>query len=185
MQESQETKKLTRRILRLFFIVLALVLLLTGYDHYAPLVFGNNKPVTDGGSAGILFWRDRRIDRLKPTVSLAKDSAYTSEEVAAAVNVLKESFKLQKIEYGLCAVRFREADSDRLLQAISAPQGTRYLALRCDYNIYDDTESGDKQGYYPNAVFVLQQSADGKWSLPAGGDPALQAVVCPLEQHRF
>ena len=185
MQESQETKKLTRRILRLFFIVLALVLLLTGYDHYAPLVFGNNKPLTDGGSAGILFWRDRRIARLQPDIELGDDSAWTQNDVQSAADYLKHFFAAQKIEYGLCAVRFREADSDRLLQAISAPQGTRYLALRCDYNVYDDTESGDKQGYYPNAVFVLQQSADGKWSLPAGGDPALQAVVCPLEQHRF
>ena len=50
MQESPETKKLTKRIVRLFFIVLAFVLLLTGYDHYAPLVFGNNKPLTEGGS---------------------------------------------------------------------------------------------------------------------------------------
>lgn len=185
MQESPETRKLTRRIVRLFFIVLAFVMLLTGYDHYAPLVFGNNKPVTDGGSAGILYWRDRRIDRLKPTVSLAKDSAYTSEEVAAAVNVLKESFKLQKIEYGLCAVRFDETASRRIVARLPQQEsGERYLALLCDYNVYDDTESGDKQGYYPDAVFVLQQSADGKWSLP-DGDPAIEAVVCPLEQHWF
>ena len=183
MQESPETKKLTRSILRLFFIVLALVLLLTGYDHYAPLVFGNNKPVTDGGSAGILFWRDRRIARLQPEIELGEESAWTQDEVESAADALKDFFASQKIEYGLCAVRFSEDTSDLLLQNVTAPAGTRYLALRCDYNVYDDL-GADKQGYYPDAVFVLQQTADGKWSLPAG-DPALQAIVCPLEKHAF
>ncbi len=183
MQESPETRKLTRRIVRLFFIVLAFVMLLTGYDHYAPLVFGNNKPVTDGGSAGILYWRDRRIARLQPSVALNDNSAWTPDEVESAAAFLKDYFVGQKIEYGLCAVRFCETDSDRLLQNVASPAGTRLLALTCDYNVYDDM-GADKKGYYPDAVFVLQQSADGAWSLPAG-DPALQAVVCPLEKHAF
>ena len=185
MQESPETRKLTRRIVRLFFIVLAFVMLLTGYDHYAPLVFGNNKPVTDGGSAGILYWRDRRIARLQPSVQLNDNSAWTPDEVAAAVDWLKDFFTSQKIEYGLCAVHFDETASRRIVARLPQQErGERYLALLCDYNVYDDTESGDKQGYYPNAVFVLQQSADGKWSLPAG-DPAIEAIVCPLEKHAF
>ena len=88
MQESPETRKLTRRIVRLFFIVLAFVLLLTGYDHYAPLVFGNNKPVTEGGSSGILYWRDRRIARLQPSVQLNDNSAWTPDEVESAAAFL-------------------------------------------------------------------------------------------------
>ena len=183
MQESPETRKLTRRIVRLFFIVLAFVMLLTGYDHYAPLVFGNNKPLTEGGSSGILYWRDRRIARLQPSVALNGNSAWTPDEVESAAAFLKDYFVGQKIEYGLCAVRFCETDSDRLLQNVASPAGARLLALTCDYNVYDDM-GADKKGYYPDAVFVLQQSADGKWSLPAG-DPAIEAVVCPLEQHWF
>ncbi len=183
MQESPETKKLTKRIVRLFFIVLAFVLLLTGYDHYAPLVFGNNKPLTEGGSSGILYWRDRRIARLQPSVQLNENSAWTADDVAAAVDWLKDFFMSRKIEYGLCAVRFCETDADRLLQNVTAPADTRLLALTCDYNVYDDMGE-DKTGYYPDAVFVLQQSADGAWSLPAG-DPAIEAIVCPLEKHAF
>ena len=185
MQESPETRKLTRRIVRLFFIVLAFVMLLTGYDHYAPLVFGNNKPVTDGGAAGLLYWRDRRIARLQPSVQLNDNSAWTPDEVESAAAFLKDYFVGQKIEYGLCAVRFDETASRRIVARLPQQEsGERYLALLCDYNVYDDTESGDKQGYYPDAVFVLQQSADGKWSLPAG-DPAIEAIVCPLEKHEF
>ena len=185
MQESPETRKLTRRIVRLFFIVLAFVMLLTGYDHYAPLVFGNNKPLTEGGSSGILYWRDRRIARLQPSVALNDNSAWTPDEVESAAAFLKDYFVGQKIEYGLCAVRFDETASRRIVARLPQQEsGERYLALLCDYNVYDDTESGDKQGYYPDAVFVLQQSADGKWSLPAG-DPAIEAIVCPLEQHWF
>lgn len=185
MQESPETRKLTRRIVRLFFIVLAFVMLLTGYDHYAPLVFGNDKPLTEGGSSGILYWRDRRIARLQPSVQFNDNSAWTPDEVESAAAFLKDYFVGQKIEYGLCAVRFDETASRRIVARLPQQEsGERYLALLCDYNVYDDTESGDKQGYYPNAVFVLQQSADGKWSLPAG-DPAIEAIVCPLEKHAF
>lgn len=174
--------RMSRFIVRLFIVVLAFLMLLTGWDHYAPLVFGNDKPLTEGGSSGILYWRDRRIDRLKPTVSLAKDSAYTSEEVAAAVNVLKESFKLQKIEYGLCAVRFDETASRRIVARLPQQEsGERYLALLCDYNVYDDTESGDKQGYYPNAVFLLQAGTDCIWRVSHAA--AAKALVCPLQQH--
>ena len=174
--------RMSRFIVRLFIVVLAFLMLLTGWDHYAPLVFGNDKPLTEGGSSGILYWRDRRIDRLKPTVSLAEDSAYTSEEVAAAVNVLKESFKLQKIEYGLCAVRFDETASRRIVARLPQQEsGERYLALLCDYNVYDDTESGDKQGYYPNAVFLLQAGTDCIWRVSHAA--AAKALVCPLQQH--
>ena len=42
---SVSAERAGRIIVRLFFIVLAGVLLLTGYDHYAPLVFGNDKPL--------------------------------------------------------------------------------------------------------------------------------------------
>ncbi len=176
--------RMSRFIVRLFIVVLAFLMLLTGWDHYAPLVFGNDKPLTEGGSSGILYWRDRRIDRLKPTVSLAKDSAYTSEEVAAAVNVLKESFKLQKIEYGLCAVRFDETASRRIVARLPQQEsGERYLALLCDYNVYDDTESGDKQGYYPNAVFLLQAGTDCIWRVSHAA--AAKALVCPLQQHEW
>ena len=174
--------RMSRFIVRLFIVVLAFLMLLTGWDHYAPLVFGNDKPLTEGGSSGILYWRDRRIDRLKPTVSLAEDSAYTSEEVAAAVNVLKESFKLQKTEYGLCAVRFDETASRRIVARLPQQEsGERYLALLCDYNVYDDTESGDKQGYYPNAVFLLQAGTDCIWRVSHAA--AAKALVCPLQQH--
>lgn len=182
MKAKDANQKMTAWILRLFFIVLAFVLLLTGYDHYAPLIFGNNKPVTAGGTAGILYWRDKRIDRLQPEIALSGNSAWTPDEVESAAAFLKDYFVAQKIEYGLCAVRFSEDTSDRLLQAVPAPQSGRYLALQCDYNVYDDL-GADKKGYYPDAVFVLQQSADGVWSLPDGSNPALAALVCPLEQH--
>lgn len=179
---SKSAEKLSRIIVRLFIIVLAFLLLQAGWDHYAPLVFGNNKPLPEGGCAGLVYWRDRRIDRLRPTVTPAEDSAFTAEEINAAVDALKESFKLQKVEYGLCAVRFDETASRRILARLPQPEnGERYLALLCDYNVYDDTEAGDKQGYYPNAVFLLQEGTDAAWRV--AHTAAAKALVCPLQQH--
>jgi len=180
---SNEADRTSRFIVRLFIVVLAFLLLLSGYDHYAPLVFGNNKPLTEGGSAGMLFFRDLRIDRLKPVVTQMKDSAFTAEEITAAVNLFKAHFKQQKIEYGLCAVRFDEAASRRMLSRLPQPEsGERYLALLCDYNVYDDTESGDKKGYYANAVFLLQEEADGSWQLLASAEQSRMLALISRTQ---
>lgn len=178
-------EKMSRIIVRLFIVVLAFLLLMKGWDYYAPLVFGNNKPLTDGGSSGIIYFRDRRIDRLKPTVTPTEDSAFTAEEIGAAVDALKANFKLQKVEYGLCAVRFDEATSRRILAKIPQPDdGGCYLALLCDYNVFDDTEGAEKKGYYPNAVFILRQQPNGTWEFPhtAAELPLLQPLVCPLQR---
>ena len=70
---NNSAEKLSRFIVRLFIVVLAFLLLQAGWDHYAPLVLGNNKPLNEGGSSGLAYFRDRRIDRLKPTVTPAAD----------------------------------------------------------------------------------------------------------------
>lgn len=177
--------KASRIIVRLFFVVLAGVMLLTGYDHYAPLVLGNDKPVTEGGSAGLLYFRDRRIDRLTPTIARETDGGCSEAQILAAVDALKDFFKLQKIEYGLCAVRYDEETSRRLLARTPQPDdGGCLLALTADYNVYDDMGE-DKAGYYPDAVFVLRLQPDGSWTLPQTKREAetLAALVCPLEQR--
>lgn len=179
--------KMSRVIVRLFFIVLAFLLLQAGWDHYAPLVFGNDKPLTAGGASGLLYFRDRRLDRLKPDVTRLADSAFTAAEIDAAADALKEQFRLQKIEYGLCGVRFDEAASRRLLAGVPQPEnGGRYLALLCDYNVYADA-GADKKGYYPGAVFILRQQPDGTWAFPASAAERtlLRPLVCPLQQHGF
>lgn len=182
---NNSAEKLSRFIVRLFIVVLAFLLLQAGWDHYAPLVLGNNKPLNEGGSSGLAYFRDRRIDRLKPTVTPAADSAFTADEISAAADALKAAFKQQKIEYGLCAVRFDEAASRRILAQVPPPEdGGRRLALLCDCNVYDDTEAGDKKGYYPNAVFILRQQPDGTWVFPyaAAELPLLQPLVSPLQR---
>ena len=179
--------KMSRVIVRLFFVVLAFLLLQAGWDHYAPLVLGNDKPLTAGGASGLLYFRDRRLDRLQPTVTRLSDSAFTAAEIDAAANALKERFKLQKITYGLCGVRFDEAASRRLLAQVPAPDdGGRYLALLCDYNVFEDA-GADKKGYYPDAVFILRQTPDGAWTFPAESaeQTLLRPLVCPLQQHGF
>ena len=182
----ETTDKMSQFIVRLFIVVLAFLLLQAGWDHYAPLVFGNDKPLTAGGCAGILYFRDRRIDRLKPIVTQTENSAFSDAEIGAAVDTLKTAFKLQKIEYGLCAVRYDEAESQRILAKIPQPKdGGRYLALLCDYNIYEYL-GADQKGYYPNAVFILRQAPDRTWAFPHTGaeQVLLQPLVCPL-QNRF
>ena len=114
------------------------------------------------------------------------DCGFTESELSSAVQTLKDWFKQQKIEYGLCAVRVDGEVSRSLLAATPQPDdGGRYLALVCDYNVYDDM-GADKVGYYPDAVFVLKQQSDGSWTLPQtpGEEAALQPLVCPLELHR-
>ena len=181
MANTESSEKISRIIVRLFFIVLSCVLLLMGYDHYKPLVVGNDRPLTDGGCAGLLYFRDKRIDRLEPTVTQTKDSAFTADEIDGAIDAFKAGFKLQKIEYGLCAVRFDEAASRRISAQLPQPEsGGRYLAMTCDYNVYDDTEAGDRKGYYPNAVFILEQEPDGTWRFPYAG--AQQALASPLQR---
>ena len=184
---SPSAARASRIIVRLFFVVLAGVMLLTGYDHYAPLVVGNDKPVTEGGCAGLLYFRNQRIDRLEPTIVQSDETACTQAQVLAAVETVKALFKAQNIEYGLCAVRFNESDSRRILEQTPQPDGSgRYLALLADYNVYDDTDA-DKAGYYPNAVFVLREQADGSWTLPqtAQEEEAFSPFVCTLEQQMF
>ena len=181
---SPSAARASRIIVRLFFIVLACVLLLMGYDHYKPLVVGNDRPLTDGGCAGLLYFRDRRIDHLTPTIALKEDGGCSEAQVLAAVDALKDFFKLQKIEYGLCAVRFDETASQEILSQTPQPESGRYLALLADYNVYDDM-GADKAGYYPNAVFVLRQQPDGSWAFPVTQSESdlLSPLVCPLEQH--
>ncbi len=187
MANTEHAAKANRIIVRLFFIVLAGVMLLTGYDHYAPLVLGNNKPVTEGGSAGLLYFRDRRIDRLQPTVTLDPDGGCGEAQALAAVDALKDWFKQQTIEYGLCAVRFDERASRRLLAQTPQPDdGSLLFALTADYNVYGDTGE-DRTGYYPDAVFVLNRQPDGSWALPQTKQEtqALLPLVCALEQRLF
>ena len=185
MANTESSEKAGRIIVRLFFIVLACVLLLMGYDHYKPLVVGNDRPLTDGGCAGLLYFRDRRIDRLEPTVTQGSADPDAAAQARAAADALKELFKSQEISYGLCAVRYDEETSRRLLAQTPQPEdGGCYLALVCDYNVYDDTGE-DKAGYYPDAVFVLRRQADGSWTLPASRRESelLSPLVCSLEQR--
>ena len=86
MANTESSEKAGRIIVRLFFIVLACVLLLMGYDHYKPLVVGNDRPLTDGGCAGLLYFRDRRIDRLEPTVTQGSADPDAAAQARAAAD---------------------------------------------------------------------------------------------------
>ena len=190
MEESVSWKandRISRIIVRLFLVVLALLLLLAGWDHYAPLVFGNNKPLTEGGSVGLLYFHDKRIDKLKPTLTQTDDSSVSALEIETAADAIKAFFKQQQIAYALCAVHFDEAASRRILAKAAQPEDAgRCLALLCDYNVFADT-GADKRGYYPNAVFILCRQPDGTWRFPQTGteQTLLRPLVCPLQQRLF
>ena len=73
-QEEKKTwgKRESKIIVRLFFIVVAVLLLMNAWEAFAPRVFGNSLPAESGGQCGLMYFRDKRIDKMKAEIKRKK-----------------------------------------------------------------------------------------------------------------
>lgn len=162
-------KKEAKIIFSLFFIVVAIISIMTLFEKYSPNLFGNTKPVNDGGVCGLVYFRDKRIDKMKSSISLDENSNYSDADISSAIDCIKEYFKQQKNDVGLCSIAFDEGSISELLKDkrnFSKYEQGNVIAILCSYNIYEGSDYADKIGYHENqAIFLGRETATDNWLL--------------------
>lgn len=169
-QEEKKTwgKRESKIIVRLFFIVVAALLLMNAWEAFAPRVFGNSLPVEKGGQCGLMYFRDKRIDKMKAEIKQSEKSDYTESEIESAVNCVKATFKEKDNNLNLLSVSFDEEKSNAFRDSYHATEkfGKRnVIVLFCNYTVYDSLGTYSK-GTYENWTMILtRDNANEPWTV--------------------
>lgn len=161
-KENVFRKKEGRVIIALFFIVVAFLSIMNVYEKYAPSIVGNNKSVDDGGSCGLIYFRNKRIDKIDAVIEKSDDCIYSDEDINKAIETVKDYFKEQKDNVGLCSLKFSESDSEKSLKknkAVKKYKKENVIVVFCSFNIYESCEYGE-YGYYENRAMILARDTD-------------------------
>ena len=161
-------KKEARVIIALFFIVVAFLSIMNVYEKYAPSIIGNNKPINAGGSCGLIYFRNKRIDKIEPIIEKSGACIYSDEDITEAIETIKNDYKSKDDNIGLCSVKFSEIESADFLKdynGIEQYGKENVIAVFCSYNIYENCDLGEG-GYYENRAMVLARDAKtSEWEI--------------------
>ena len=171
MAEGEENvfkKKEARVIITLFFIVVAFLSIMNVYEKYAPTIIGNNNPIDDGGSCGLIYFRNKRIDETEALIEKTDDCVYSDNDITEAIDAVKKYFKSQKDDVGLCSVKFSESESNDFLKYYKAVKHygkENVIVVFCSYNIFKNDAFGE-YGYYENRAMILARDInDSEWEI--------------------
>ncbi len=161
-------KRESKIIVRLFFIVVAVLLLMNAWETFSPRIFGNALPVEDGGSCGLIYFRNKRIDKLKAEINRSEKSDYTEAEIDSAVNCVKATFKENENNLNLLSVSFDEKKSNAFRDGYHATKEfgkKNVIVLFCNYTVYDSLDTYTK-GTYENWAMILTRDGENKpWTV--------------------
>lgn len=169
--EQKESKAWGKReakiIVTLFFIVVALLVFMNAWEAFAPSFFGNDLAVEDGGQCGLIYFRNRRIDKLEPQTENSPSGSYGEEEIKSAVECVKEEFKSRKNNIGLLSVLFDEEKSGEFLEDYHATKEygkENMIVIFCDMTVYDG--EGLSRGTYRDwAMILARKNSSSQWEL--------------------
>lgn len=162
-EEKTWGKRESKIIVRLFFIVVAALLLMNAWDALSPQIFGNALPAEDGGSCGLIYFRNKRIDKLQAEINRNEKSDYTEDEIASAVNCVKATFKENENKLNLLSVSFDEEKSNAFCNGYHATKKfgkNNVIVLFCDYTIYDSLCTHKNW-----AMILVRDNANEPWSV--------------------
>lgn len=169
-QEEKKTwgKRESKIIVRLFFIVVAVLLLMNAWDAFSPRIFGNGLTAENGGQCGLIYFRNKRIDKMKAKINQSKKSDYTKAEIDSAVNCVKATFKENKNNLNLLSVSFDEEKSSAFRDSYHATEKfgkKNVIVLFCDYTVYDSLGAYTKGTYENWAMILTRDKADKPWTV--------------------
>lgn len=173
-QEEKKTwgKRESRIIVRLFLIVVAVLLLMNAWDAFSPKILGNGLSENEGGSCGLIYFRNRRIDKMKAEIKQSEKSNYTESEINSAVNCVKATFKERDNNINLLSVSFDEEESNAFLDGYHATEKfgkKNVIVLLCDYTVYDSLGAYSKGTYENWAMILTRESGDKPWTVSDQG----------------
>ncbi|MDO4379548.1 MAG: DUF4829 domain-containing protein [Clostridia bacterium] len=173
-QEEKKTwgKRESKIIVRLFLIVVAVLLLMNAWDAFSPNILGNGLPENEGGSCGLIYFRNRRIDKMKAEIKQSEKSDYTEAEINSAVNCVKATFKERDNNINLLSVSFDEEKSNAFRDGYHATEKfgkKNVIVLFCNYTIYESQGTSSKGTYENWAMILTRENSDKPWTVSDQG----------------
>lgn len=167
--ENEEKKAWGKReskiIVRLFLVVVAALLLMNAWDALSPQIFGNSLPAVDGGCCGLVYFRNKRIDKIKPEIKQNENSDYTESEINSAVNCVKAKFKENESNVSLLSILFDEEKSNTFRNGYHATKTfgkKNMIVLFCNYTVYDSLSTYTHESW----AMILTRNREGEpWTV--------------------
>lgn len=154
-------------IVTLFFIVVAFLIAQNVWDTFSPRIFGNSLPVEEGGICGLVYWRNKRIDKMNAEIEKGENCPYTDGDIENAVKCVKEKFKSQKNNINLLKLSYSSSVCDPIRDSHHAAKkfGEKDLiVIMCDFTVF--TEGDFSRGTYDGwSVILSRESETEGWKI--------------------